>query len=133
MGGQNNGKISGWMFLERLTRELEVQDHGKAMGLPSHGADDSGQRTRRSLSFQVSWQPCPLLPPSESQPRPAGEIPSEARAKVLWVCVCVCVCVCVLVVYMYGVLYTCGVCMSAVCCTCVHAAVYRTRTPQAQA
>lgn len=39
-------------------------------------------------------QPCSLLPPSESQPRPTGEIPSEARAKSIHaLCVCVCACV----------------------------------------
>lgn len=88
MGGQNNGKISGKPW-KGLLGNLRFRTTGKPWGCPPMGLDDSGQRTWRSLSFQVSWQPCSLLPPSESQPRPAREIPSEARAKVLWVCVCV--------------------------------------------
>lgn len=91
------------------------------MGLPSLGAD-GGQRTLSSLSFQVSWQACSLPPPGESQVYSRNSIRGQGKG----LCVCVCVCVSVLVVYMCGVLYTCGVCMGAVRCTCVHAVVYRT-------
>lgn len=86
------------------------------MGLPSLGAD-GGQRTSSSLSFQVSWKACPLLPPGESQVYRRNSIRGQGKGLL---------CVCVLVVYMCGVLYTCGVCMCAVYCSCVHAIVYRT-------
>lgn len=86
------------------------------MRLPSLGAD-GGQRTSSSLSFQVSWQACSLPPPGESQVYRRNSIRSQGKGLLY---------VCVLVVYMCGELYTCGVCMGAACCTCVHAVLYRT-------
>lgn len=109
------GKFQVGCSWKGLLGNLRFGTTGKPWGCPPMGLIDSGQRTRRSLSFQVSWQPCSLLPPSESQPRPAREIPSEARAKVLWVCVCVCwwcICmVCCIHVACAWVPYVACVCM----------------------
>lgn len=91
------------MFLEGCTREHEVWDRRKAMGLPSLGAD-GGQRTSSSLSFQVSWKACPLLPPGESQVYRRNSIRGQGKGLL---CVCVCwLCICV-------------VCCIHVVCACV--------------
>lgn len=95
-------------------KSLDFGDHREAMG-PLSCRADGGDRESSSGDFQGSRQPCSLLPSSEAQPMPTREIPSETRAKVIYVCSGVSVwCV----VYRQCAWVLCVVCMY-MCVECV--------------